>query len=207
MAKYEKAAQRTRTKLRETFWQLYEEKPIEKISVREIIEKAHYNRSTFYEYYSDIYAVLEEIEEELFAGLFGSANELVLDYGMSMDEQIYDIAQKYRKYQKYLKTLMGQNGDPQFFAKIKERLKATFRPLVSATQIIAFPNVDYFMEYFSNGLIGMLMYWQQMDRRRSIEDFLKTCKEVILPEGILPNFPDGIVSVCGNQEALAETVE
>lgn len=72
MAKYINASQKTKTKLRETFWQLYQEKPIEKISVREIIEKAHYNRSTFYEYYPDIYAVLEEIEEELFDGLFGN---------------------------------------------------------------------------------------------------------------------------------------
>ena len=36
MAKYIHASKKTKTKLRETFWELYQEKPIEKISVREI---------------------------------------------------------------------------------------------------------------------------------------------------------------------------
>lgn len=182
MAKYLNATQKTKTKLRETFWELYQEKPIEKISVREIIEKAHFNRSTFYEYYPDIYAVLNEIEEELFDGLFGNKTQLILDYSLSLDELIYEVAQNYRKHQKYLKVLLGKNGDPQFLDKIKEHLKSLLRPLLDSTDMISFQNPDYFLEYLTNGLIGMLIYWQQKDRRLPIEDFLKTCKEIIIPK-------------------------
>lgn len=186
MAKYINASQKTKTKLRETFWQLYQEKPIEKISVREIIEKAHYNRSTFYEYYPDIYAVLEEIEEELFDGLFGNKNQLILDYSLSLDELIYEIAQNYKKHQKYLKVLLGKNGDPQFLDKIKEHLKSLIRPLITSDSMIRAENLNYFLEYLTNGLIGMLVYWQQKDSKQSIEKFLKTCKEVIMPEHYFP---------------------
>lgn len=182
MAKYANATQKTKTKLRETFWQIYQEKPIEKISVREIIEKAHLNRSTFYEYYSDIYAVLNEIENELFAGLFGNNTGLLLDYSLSLDELIYEIAQNYKKYQKYLKILLGKNGDPLFLDKIKEHLKSLLRPLIDSADTPTFKNPDYFLEYLTNGLIGMLMHWQQKDRKLSIEDFLKICKEIIIPE-------------------------
>lgn len=185
MAKYVNASQKTRTKLRETFWVIYQEKPIEKISVREIIEMAHYNRSTFYEYYSDIYAVLDEIENELFDSLFGDTNQLILDYSLSLDELIYDIAQNYRKHQKYLQVLLGQNGDPGFLNKIKKHLKSQLRPLISSTDIFTSKNLDYFLEYLTNGLIGMLMYWQQEDRRLPIEDFLKMCKEIIMPDPAL----------------------
>lgn len=186
MAKYTKASQKTKSKLRETFWQLYQEKPIEKISVREIIEKAHYNRSTFYEYYSDIYAVLDEIEEALFDDLFESNSQLILDYNPSLDELIYDIAQKYKRNKKYLKVLLGKNGDPKFLVKIKEHLKFLLRPLISSTNIITEKNMDYYLEYITNGLMGMLMYWQHQDSKLPIEDFLKTCKEIIIPERILP---------------------
>lgn len=192
MAKYVNATQKTKTKLRETFWQLYQEKPIEKISVREIIEKAHFNRSTFYEYYSDIYAVLNEIEDELFSGLFGNNTGLLLDYSLSLDELIYEIAQNYKKYQKYLKVLLGKNGDPLFLDKIKERLKSLLRPLIEATDVLTFKNPDYFLEYFTNGLIGMLMYWQQNDRQLPVEDFLKTCKEIIIPKQYWTAPPDKI---------------
>lgn len=185
MTKYANAAQKTKTALRETFWQLYQEKPIDKISVREIIERAHYNRSTFYEYYSDIYAVLDEIENELFESLFGD-NQLILDYHLSLDELIYDIAQNYRKHQKYLKVLLGKNGDPQFVDKITGHLKTLLRPMIVSTNLIAPKNLDYFLEYLTNGLIGMLMYWQQKDRKLPIEEFLQTCKEIMIPEQIIP---------------------
>lgn len=182
MAKYVNAAQKTKTKIRETFWELYQDRPIEKISVREVIEKAHYNRSTFYEYYPDIYGVLNEIEDELFEGLFGNKTQLILEYNLSLDELIYDIAQNYRKHQKYLKVLLGKNGDPQFLNKTKEHLKSLLRPLIDATDMVTLKNPDYYLEYLTNGLIGMLLYWQQKDRKLSIEDFLKICKEIIIPE-------------------------
>ncbi len=35
MSKYIRATQKTKSKIRETFWQIYQKKPIEKISVRE----------------------------------------------------------------------------------------------------------------------------------------------------------------------------
>lgn len=182
MAKYANASQKTKTKLRETFWQLYQEKPIEKISVREIIERANYNRSTFYEYYSNIYAVLDEIELELFEGLFGNSSNLILDYNLSLDELIYDIAQNYKRHQKYLVVLLSKNGDPKFLDKIRAHLKAMLRPLVNADGSMSSKSLEYFLEFLTNGLIGMLMYWQQKDRKMSIEDFLNTCKEIILSE-------------------------
>jgi len=178
MGKYTNATQKTKTKLRETFWQIYQEKPIEKISVKEIIEKAHYNRSTFYEYYSDIYAVLDEIEGEVYEGFFGETNQLVLDYNPSFDEVIYEIAQKYKKYEKYLKVLLRKNGDSEFVIKCKEYTKSKIRRLINTTENSP-KNIEYYLEYLTNGIFGMLMYWQQHDSKLSIEDFLKIFNEII----------------------------
>ena len=47
------------------FWQLYCEKDIHRITVAELCERAGYNRSTFYQYYADVFAVLEMLEEDL----------------------------------------------------------------------------------------------------------------------------------------------
>ena len=51
--------------MREAFWRLYAAKPISKISVKDICALAGYNRGTFYRYYSDVYEVLESIENEI----------------------------------------------------------------------------------------------------------------------------------------------
>ena len=47
MGKYEEVSARTRQNLMDAFWELYCEKRIEKITVREITAKAGYNRGTF----------------------------------------------------------------------------------------------------------------------------------------------------------------
>lgn len=45
------------------------EKPIEKITVSEICEKAQINRTTFYKYYGSQYELLKDIENDLFSEL------------------------------------------------------------------------------------------------------------------------------------------
>ena len=54
----------TRQNLIDSFWQLYCKKRIEKITVKEICDRAGYNRSTFYVYFKDAYEILDEIEEQ-----------------------------------------------------------------------------------------------------------------------------------------------
>lgn len=125
----------------------------------------------------------------MFDSLFGNKNQLILDYSLSLDELIYEIAQNYKKHQKYLKVLLGKNGDPRFLDKIKEHLKSLLRPLIISTNLMPQKNLDYFLEYLTNGLISMLMYWQQKDRKLSIEEFLNICKEIIIPEQLLQTAP------------------
>ena len=58
MNKKQEMAEQTRMNLQEAFWNLYKEKPIEKITIKEVTNLAGYNRGTFYLYYKDIYDML-----------------------------------------------------------------------------------------------------------------------------------------------------
>lgn len=53
MNKQPEITEQTRKNIVMAFCRLYEEKPIEKISVKDVIALAGYNRSTFYEYFTD----------------------------------------------------------------------------------------------------------------------------------------------------------
>lgn len=50
----------------EAMIELLEEKPLHKIKVKELCEKAGINRATFYNNYEDIYDLYEKLEEEFF---------------------------------------------------------------------------------------------------------------------------------------------
>ena len=64
MAKIDVRARYTRKIIKESFYTLLREKPVEKITVKELCEKAEINRSTFYKHYLDCYDLLNKIEEE-----------------------------------------------------------------------------------------------------------------------------------------------
>src|SRR3974377_431286 len=69
LKKNPEATARTRENLMQAFWSLYCQKRIDHISVKEITDTDGYHRSTFYEYFVDIYDVFNQLEDELLAEL------------------------------------------------------------------------------------------------------------------------------------------
>ena len=55
------AQQYTKKKIREEFIKILNERPLNKITVKDIASACEINRNTFYYYYTDIYAILSEI--------------------------------------------------------------------------------------------------------------------------------------------------
>ena len=51
--------------LKDSLLRLLEEKPINKITVKEVCERAELNRATFYLHFSDCFELLESIENDL----------------------------------------------------------------------------------------------------------------------------------------------
>ena len=61
--------QLARNLLKRSLFGLMADKPIRKITIKEICERAGLNRSTFYNYYFDEYAVLRDMEQDMFERL------------------------------------------------------------------------------------------------------------------------------------------
>ena len=56
--------EKTEKAIRNAFMELRAQKPLEKITVKELCALACINKSTFYAHYSDIYALSETLEQE-----------------------------------------------------------------------------------------------------------------------------------------------
>ena len=67
-------ALRTKNAIRRSFIELLAERPFDKISVRDIAERSEVTRNTFYYYYTDIYALAEDVFETEIERLSESAN-------------------------------------------------------------------------------------------------------------------------------------
>ncbi len=61
--------QKTKSNIFNAYIELREKKPIEKITVKELTDKAQISKQTFYLHYKDIYDLTEQIERELIADI------------------------------------------------------------------------------------------------------------------------------------------
>jgi len=150
----------TKERIRDAFFELYATKKIERISIKEITEKAQLNRGTFYVYYKDIYDLLEKTEDELIEELMEKIKHIVTL--ILRDEDIDPFLpplEFYQRYSKFLRVLLGLNGDPNFVHKIKKIIKKTLREIFRKEQIPQVENLEYVMEYISSAQIGIISYW------------------------------------------------
>lgn len=180
MAKYKEISTQTRQNLIDAFWELYCEKRIEKITVREITTKAGYNRSTFYEYFNDVYDVLEQIEESLLPNIEDMPPLLPTMGNESVP--IDSFIKLYSSSSKYYTVLLGYNGDPAFAGKIKNGIKAKLLEQLETSE--SNMEIDYTLEYMLSAMIGILTYWFKNNENISKEDLVKLMYELMNSEGI-----------------------
>ena len=180
MAKYKEISTQTRQNLIDAFWELYCEKRIEKITVREITTKAGYNRSTFYEYFNDVYDVLKQIEESLLPNIEEMPPLLPTVYNESVP--IDSFIKLYSSSSRYYTVLLGDNGDPAFAGKMKNGIKAKLLEQLEANESTM--EIDYTLEYMLSAMIGILTYWFKNNENMSKEDLVKLMYELMNSEGI-----------------------
>ena len=65
MEKLDARKRYTQMVLKQSFLKLLKEKPVNRITVKEVCALAQLNRATFYAHYSDCFALMESIENEL----------------------------------------------------------------------------------------------------------------------------------------------
>ena len=111
--KIDRRVRYTKKAIRESFLDLLEKKPLEKISVTEICKNADINRGTFYSHYSDPFELKESIEQELIDVFTEGAKN-------SPEGRLTSLsALKLLKENKDLCRLFcGPNGDMDAFIKI-----------------------------------------------------------------------------------------
>ena len=105
--------QKTKERLSASLLSLLKEKSIDSISICEICKKAGVNRNTFYSHYSDIHALLDEIEsgfmQEIISTLAASDNVI-----QSVEDLLLPILDIIESNQDMCCLLFSDNGDKKF---------------------------------------------------------------------------------------------
>ena len=189
MKKQPEVTAQTRQNLVDAFWALYCEKRIEKITVKEITQKAGYNRGTFYEYFTDVYDVLEKLEEALIPAIhelppISIANE---NAGMPLDM----FMALYEENSKYYSVLLGDNGDPAFASKLKNSTKPVIKEAFFGKYNIDPIEFDFILEFVLSAMIGIMSYWFREDKILPAEDLVSLMYD-LMENGVMKRIESNI---------------
>ena len=190
--KHHEMRESTSRSIMDAFWSLYRDKPIEKITVKAICEKAGCNRSTFYEYYTDSYSVLEDIEEELLdyvrrklteelpASLANSFPEIRLD-----TENLTPLSNMYTEKGEYFSILTGEKGDPYFQYKYKQTVKELLTQMLDDPAKKFDLSASIVAEFTASALIGAFNCWYPHREEYPAEKYALLLVS-LLTNGVLP---------------------
>ena len=178
MNKQPEVCERTKANLLEAFWKVYNKKPLYKVTIKEITDKAGYNRSTFYQYFSDINDILEYGENILMNEILQYLNSTIEN--LNSKDVITKASEVYEKYGYYLSKLLGPTGDPSFAQKYKEAIKPLlFNKLNLAEDDL---RINILCEYSLGAIVSSITYWYN-NKTISVEELVSLLHNLIT-EGI-----------------------
>ncbi len=164
----------TRQRIIDAFWLLYEIYPIEQIRIKEIARTAGINRSTFYQYFNDIYDIRQQEEDRIIAYILEHKD--LAASGTSFQDAISSIMEVYQSNGRYLCILLGGHGDPSFSILLKDRLLHIFEKLH------ALPDDAMTRTAFHFGIGGLLtafQYWYLSNPQEPLDKFVSLINALI----------------------------
>lgn len=167
----EDRVQQTKQAFRKALLQLLQEKPIDKITVRELTDLTGYNRSTFYLYFQDIYALKEDMEHAVFDEVWERMARHSLE---EMQESITPIIRELFEYADKNKEVFRIISSSNTYLELTSGVLDRVRDFCFSTWETQFPNADRdrfapFFHYIISGLISLVMYWIT-DGRESLDE-------------------------------------
>ena len=162
---------KTKKAIRNAFAKLLCEKDIDKITIKDIADTADINRKTFYNYYSGVYELIDEIENEVVDNIEASIQGIEAEEYLKNPYRIFDkINETASQELDFYGYLMSMNSNVSLFSKIvdllKEKTKAAILTKVDADK----DRVSILIEYTISGMISAYKSWFNSDRKLSLEE-------------------------------------
>ncbi len=114
--------EKTKRSIYNAFLEVRSKKPLERVTVKELCDKAQINKSTFYVYYDDVYDLSDKIEKEIVENIIHSidAPEDIID---NPDVFARKLCLAYSSQSVLISTVFSGTRSERLPCKIEEALK------------------------------------------------------------------------------------
>ena len=182
---------RTIESIKEAFVALIEEKGFESITVKDITATAKINRGTFYAHYQDKYDLMNRCQEEFMLEMSNIAKQNIAKLVASINTNnsilqpleiavlIFEFLERNRKF---IKAILGPNGDLSFQTKLKNFMwktlfESTENPIKQVNLLV--PG-EYLVSYIASAHIGVIQQWLLEDRKETPQEMAQILSTITL---------------------------
>lgn len=183
--------------LETAFWSLIAHHPLERISVKMLVEEANCSRGTFYYYFESIFDMAEKlIKNSLPLSipqlLVGRITGSIEDFGSRLS--MPDMEESLDRF-----CLLLSRDDSVFtLEKIKESIRQAWLDAFHISESELLPETRVIQEYAIGGIIGVLSYRAKSNFKMSLDECFNAIGDLV-PHAM-------ITTICRNQRLSLESI-
>lgn len=163
----DRRVRKSKEALKNSLIELMREKSVNNITVKELVTRADLNRSTFYNYYSDIPDMLSKLEDELYNEFLYTLEahipkkEKVVDVSKGGHKFIEDMCSVIKNNYEFCRCIFSKNGDLNFLFKLEEMIENNLKNQLREIFDGKIDHLTYVYSFFKSGYIGILKSWME----------------------------------------------
>lgn len=169
---------RTKEHLKQALIELIKEKGYHSVTVKDIVDYAAYNRSTFYIHYTDKIELAEELLVSILQGLEDSVGKPYVPgqkvYSAKLNAPSLNIVSYIYKNRSFFTLINYDDTLPGLHTRFPQTILKIYQEQFIFETINNIPvNMDYFKRYTAYGFYGLLQSWIQNGFKETQEKFIQ----------------------------------
>ncbi|MDF2986182.1 MAG: TetR/AcrR family transcriptional regulator [Eubacterium sp.] len=159
----------TKMVIRNSLIKFLKQKPISKISVKEICDDADINRATFYAHYLDQYDLLQQIEQEIIddIGHYLKGYDFK-DSRLIPVEMIEKILEYIEENSELFDLLLNANGDMKFQQEVIKIVGIQHFIPILGNESSNKEDAEYIFHFLACGAVGVIQLWLKEGMKKPV---------------------------------------
>ncbi|MBQ6499296.1 MAG: TetR/AcrR family transcriptional regulator [Ruminococcus sp.] len=162
---------KTKRAIKNALMRLLNDRDINDITISDIAAQADINRKTFYNYYSGVHEVIDEMEDDIISHV---------DEALTDIDFIDNLENPYLIFEKLTSVistdmdtfgyLLGMNTNVGLLSKMVDLLKAKVKSVILPVVELDELRLNLMLEFMITGMVAVYKRWFNSDRRASIDE-------------------------------------
>lgn len=174
---------RTREHLKLALIELIKDKGYHAVTVKNIVDHAAYNRSTFYIHYPDKIELAEDLLVSMLKGLEEAVGIPYMHgqkfYTAKLNTHSFNIVSYIYKNRHFFELIKHEDTLPGLHTRFPQTILKIYKEQFVFDTINHIPvNMDYFKRYTAYGFYGLILNWIRDGFKETQEEFIKEVIEL-----------------------------